>query len=404
LPVAERRLRSLLAEQNVVVDYEKIHATGERAVYSADTDLIEMTGQPTWRIEQREGGGEVLIFDRTNRLFRANGRARLRMPAQNLGAPGLLSRPGAASAQSPPADHFVEITCDNYEVRTNVAIFRQEVRVSDRLGPQPQGELRCGLMTVTLAGTNELQRIVAENQVVLGQGDRQFIADKAEYTGTNGVLDLIGHPAWRDGPRAGKGDVMRVHLAREEMLVLGNAVMQLPATELGQTAFAATGAPKRGEAKAATNAVAEIFSRDYFVTPQSALFRGGVRIEHPQMKWACEEITMLSPPELGKDGRIILAEPAVVFDVVDDEGRNLRGTGDKAVYTHSVTARQTNDTVVLTGRPATVTATNLLGRNNLITLDLASHKLMAPGRYRLSGTAPAGAAATWQLPQSPVRR
>jgi len=44
---------------------------------------------------------------------------------------------------------------------------------------------------------------------------------------------------------------MRVHLAREEMLVLGNAVMQLPATELGQTAFAATGAPKRGEAKAA---------------------------------------------------------------------------------------------------------------------------------------------------------
>ena len=36
------------------------------------------------------------------------------------------------------------------------------------------------------------------------------------------------------------------------------------------------------------------------------------------MKWTCDEITMLSPPELGKTGRMIIAEPAVVFDVMDD--------------------------------------------------------------------------------------
>jgi hypothetical protein len=59
------------------------------------------------------------------------------------------------------------------------------------------------------------------------------------------------------------------------------------------------------------------------LTPESALFRGGVRIEHPQMKWTCEELTMLSPPELGKTGRMVIAEPAVVFDVVDDQGRNF---------------------------------------------------------------------------------
>jgi lipopolysaccharide export system protein LptA len=33
-----------LAEQNVIADYEKIHATGDRASYSADTGLIRLTG------------------------------------------------------------------------------------------------------------------------------------------------------------------------------------------------------------------------------------------------------------------------------------------------------------------------------------------------------------------------
>ncbi len=405
LPVAERRLQSLLAETNVIVDYEKIHATGDRALYSADTGLVHLTGQPTWRIEQREGAGDELIFDQTNKIFRANGHARLKMPAQNMNAPGLLSRPGAASGAAPPAaEHCVEILCDNYELRTNVAVFRQDVRVSDRLGEKQQGELTCGLLTLTLAGTNELQRIVAEPRVVIGQEDGQFTAERAEYTGTNGVLDLTGNPAWRAGSREGKGDLVRVQPARKEMLVRGNAVMKLPATELGRSAFTALGGLGRGPAKAATNEFAEIHSREYFLTPESALFRGNVRIEHPQMNWACEEITMLSPAELGKDGRVLIAEPSVVFDVVDDQGRSFRGTGDKAVYTHRITPLVTNDLVELTGNPAMLAATNLVGRNKTITLDLASHRLVAPGRYKLWGTAPVSAATTPQLPKTKLIR
>ena len=39
-------------------------------------------------------------------------------------------------------------------------------------------------------------------------------------------------------------------------------------------------------------------------------------------------------------------------------------------------------------------ATNIVGRNNIITLDLANHKLTAPGKYKLWGTAPAVATTT----------
>jgi len=249
-----------------------------------------------------------------------------------------------------------------------------------------------------------LQRIVAEPRVVLGQEDGQFTAERAEYTATNGVLDLTGNPAWRAGLREGKGDLVRVHPARKEMLVRGNAVMKLPAAELGQSAFTALGAPRQGESRAITNQFAEIYSQQYLLTPESALFRGGVRIEHPQMKWTCEEITMLSPPEFGKTARVIIAEPAVVFDVMDDQGRSFRGTGDKAVYTHRVTAALTNDIVELTGSPATLVATNLVGWNKVITLDLASHRLLAPGRYKLRGTGSVAATTTLPLPKTKLTR
>ena len=82
MSVTERLLQSLTAEQNVIIDYETIHATGERAFYSADTGLFRLTGppRPTWRIEEKDGSGDELVFNRTNRVFSANGNARLQMP------------------------------------------------------------------------------------------------------------------------------------------------------------------------------------------------------------------------------------------------------------------------------------------------------------------------------------
>jgi lipopolysaccharide export system protein LptA len=405
MPVAERRLQSLTATQNVVIDYETIHATGEQAYYSADTGLIQMSGQPqpTWRIEEKSGSGDELVFDRTNRVFNASGHARLKMPAQNMGASSFLARPETASAASPPpTNQFVDIQCDNYVLRTNLAVFGDQVHVSERLGDELQGEMSCRLMTLTFTGTNEFQKMVAEHQVVITREDKQFDAERAEYNGTNNLLDLTGNPGWRAGPRKGKGDWVRVNLAREDMFVRGHAFMEMPANELGQSAVTGLSATDRAGSKGETNALARILSEEYLVAPEQALFRGGVRIEHPHMKWSCEELTLLSPPELGKTGRMFIAEPAVVFDLLDDQGRNLHGTGKRAVCTRRVTATLTNDLMVLTGNPAILETTNLLGRNNIITLDLTSHKLVAPGKYYIRGTLPPQGTNTFQPPKKRV--
>jgi lipopolysaccharide export system protein LptA len=392
LPLAERRLQSLTAEERVVVDYEQIHATGEWAFYSADTEVIQLKGEPTWRMEQRAGGGDELLFNRTNKVFHANGHARLQMPASGMGAAGFLSPPGSTTASSPPpTNQMVEIQCANYELRTNVAVFRDQVHVSNRLGDQLQGEMHCGLMTLTLVGTNELEKMVAEREVVLAQGERRFTAARAEYHATNSLLNLTGDPAWQDGPREGKGDWVRVNLARQEMLVHGHALMKLPAAEVGQSALAGAGASRPGQTKQDLSGVAEIYSEEYLLTAEAALFQGGVRIVHPQMNWTCKELTLLSLPELGKGGHLMIAEPAVVFDLLDDQGRNFHGTGDKAVYTRRVTATVTNDLMELTGKPAVLEATNIVGRNSIITLDLATHKFVVPGKYFIRGLLPPSA-------------
>jgi lipopolysaccharide export system protein LptA len=311
------------------------------------------------------------------------------MPAQGMGSSSLFSRTNSAAAN--PAtltNQFVAITCANYELRTNLAFFREQVRVSELLGDQPRGQMTCGRMALTFAGTNELQKMVAERQVVIEQEDRKFTAENAEYTGTNTVLELTGDPRWQAGAREGKGDQIRVNLAHDEMLVRGNAYMRLPATEVGQTAFSAMGRPPGSEPKGTTNEFADVFSEEYLLTPESGLIRGHVRIDHPQMNWASEEITMLVLPELGKEGHLIIAEPQVVFDVTDQKGQTFHGTGKKVVYTHRVTATLTNDFAELTGTPAMLEATNMVFRNHLIAFDLGSHTIMAPGRSRLRATAP----------------
>jgi len=395
MPGTEHRLQSLTAEQDVIVDYEKIHATGDRMTYSADTGLIHSSGQPTFRIEDREGSGDELVFDQTNRIFKASGHARLKIPSQSIGASSFFSRSGSNSPTAlPPTNQFSEILCSNYELRTNLAVFRDEVKVSDRLGAALRGEMTCGLLTVTFTGTNEFQKMLAEHQVVIAQSNNQFTADSAEYTGTNGLLDLIGNPAWRAGTREGKGDSIRLNVAHEEMLVRGNALMRLPVAELGRAAFAALGTNPPAKMKVTTNEFAEISCTRYLLTPAAALFQGNVRIEHPQIKETCGELTMLTPPDLGETGRKVIAEPAVVVDFVDDTGRTYHGTGDKAVFTHRATTTLTNDMMVLTGRPAVLQSTNVVGRNNTITLDLTSQKMITPGKWNVRGTVPENAMKT----------
>ncbi|HWX21334.1 MAG TPA: hypothetical protein VN578_15650 [Candidatus Binatia bacterium] len=383
-------LQSINAEQDVIVDYATIHAEGTGAVYSARTGLLHLTGNPTWRADQRQGHGDELVIDRTNNIFTATGHGWLKLPGQTLGQSGFL--PGVAT-NSPTAsaatNQTVELACATYEIHTNWALFREDVRATNYLGDQARSKMSCALMTVTFGGTNQVDRLVAETNVVIEQEDKRLAGGRAVYTGANGLLELTDHPSWQSGLREGQGALVQVEGQRGELRVRGNAFMRLPAAELGQPETLASGAAPKPAPDTGTNQFAEIYCDSYLLRTNTAWWTGGVYVSHPRMNWVCERLTANLGPA-GAESKTMVAEEAVTFDLRDQKGQTVHGTGDKAIYDYNVTGAATNDLLTLTGAPAFLQTTNGTIRDKLVLLDRANSKLVAPGNYliriRTNGT------------------
>ncbi len=395
LPAETRQLQTITAERDVVVNYSGARAVGQKGVYSVSTGIIRLTGEPSWRADLREGRGNELIVDRSNQVFQARGEGWLRFPSQGGG--GLFNSPAPKKGRAAPAS-FIEIRSDDYEIRTNLARFNGHVRAEEIPAREHTNSLTCGNLAVFFAHTNELQRILAENDVLIRQDDNYFKAGHAYYTATNGLLNLTDKPSWAAGVREGRGDRILVNNAKSEMHVRGNAFLRLPAEELGTPARGELAAGKPG--KTAKPGFADIYSEEYLVRPSGASFRGGVYASHPRMNWACEtlEVESLRSVELS---RRVTAEQGVTFDMMDEKGEKVHGKGDKAVYTYGVSGSVTNELVHLSGHPALLETTNATIQNAEIILDRGRNKLTAPGgKYWIRGAGRPGATNTLQLPKT----
>lgn len=407
VPMKEGQVRALLAERDVDVKYSGIHATGGRLNYDPPTGLIHLSERAAWDADQRRGGGEELVIDRTNHIFQVNHHAWLRLPGRSAGQSGFLSSPAPAT-NAAPVTNSVQIVCDNYEIRTNWAVFRRQVRLEEHVGEVLRSTLTCeNEMTVTFAGTNELQTLTANKDVVINvkgskpEEDRRFTGGRAFYTGTNAVLELTKNPTWQAGSSRGKGDVLRIYTAKQEMLVRGNASMRLPANQLaGQIIPPGVNVTTNRPPRTGTNQFAEVFCQEYTLGTNNSVFRGGVYATHPDMNWSCEKLTVQVP---GAGITNVIAEQNVVFDVMSQRGP-FHGTGDHAIYTFGAVSTATNSLPInelrLTGTPAVLTnAVRGDLRNPLIIWDRARDTLNLPGNeYQIQGLAKVVATNIFVLP------
>jgi lipopolysaccharide export system protein LptA len=399
--VGPSRVESILIETNVVIDYlhqvgarkEAFHVTGETADYAPATDILHVQGHPTWRADKREGRADELFIDRTNKVFTGRGHGWLKMPGQSAGGQAFLARPGPAAART-SENRFVEVQADYYRFRTNLATFDGAVEVHDLLGDQAQGQMNCGRMTIAFSGTNELQQMIAAGNVVIQEGTNRLTGGRAVYTGTNGVLEMLDGPGWQAGPRRGAGDVVQVRPQKGEMFVRGNAWLRMPAEALSQVSLSGLASTNRAAPKPTTNQFADISCERYTLTQTNGHFQTGVHIRHPEMDWKCADLTVNWPHEGGRVDAMT-AERSVVFETTEAKGQKTTGTGDKAVYTYAVTDGVTNEIFRLTGNPAAMDGTTLVGtntmpfkfRNNVIVYDLGKHQVIATGSYKASSGA-----------------
>ena len=393
LPMKERQLQRLTAEENVIVNSGELRAKGQRLNYSPDTGLVNISGQPAWEAPQRNGGGDELSIDRSNHIFRAIGHAYLEMSGQNFAASGFLPTSAPPDTNSPNStNHTVEIKCQSYQIQTNAADFRGPVFVTDRASDNSLGTLSCGQLSATFSGTNQMEHMIAQENVIIAQELKRFTADKAVFTGTNGLLELTGNPKWQDGTRDGRGETLLMDVRRNELLALTNASLRLPAQAFGQDTTSSGPAGKL----ISTNVpalLAEISAHEYRLGTNFASFKGGVHVVHPQMSLSSETLDFDLPQSLGR-AQTITAQNSVDFDLLDEKGQKVHGTGQKAVYTYSATDAATNDVVELTGNSMLTMTNGSSFRNSIIILDRTNGKLMAPGKYAIHGIADTGTLST----------
>jgi lipopolysaccharide export system protein LptA len=411
MPVLQRELKTITAEQDVEADYDlpppqgHVHATGQHALYTVGTGLVQLTGQPTWQAGVREGSGDELVIDRTNKIFRAFGHGYLKFPGQGFGMASFMPGAAPAAAQAPtPTNSVVEIRSDNYELRTNVAFFRKDVRIEESAGAESKGQMTCGQAMFTFQGTNQLERMVAEQNVLItpgGQPGRWMASEHAVYTGATAQMELTENPRWQYDLREGRGERIVVDTERNEMIVSGEALMRLPASEFSQSMAGADAPHKPVAPQTGTNGLANIFCQEYRLRNTNATFRGGVYLTHPQTTWACESLTVRLPPageHIGSDS--VLAEQGVDFTMLNEKGEKVHGLGDRALYTSVPTALVTNKFVRLSGKPASLETTNGIIENNLIVVDLGRNMLIASGDYSIQGSARAMATNKFQMPKN----
>ena len=114
-------------------------------------------------------------------------------------------------------------------------------------------------------------------------------------------------------------------------------------------------------------------SADFDLNKHQAIYRGHVRVDDPEMKLTCEQLTADVPAAGGRPSHIV-AETNVVIDFVDTKGQTNHATCDKAVYLFSVQNGVTNETVTLTGNPVMENAQGTQA-GDVIVWDRANNKV-----------------------------
>ena len=348
----ERKIETISAEREVVIDSEELHATGDRANYQLTNDVVKLTGSPAWRLGEREGSAEELAFNRKTREFHAARSVKMTLPAGSLGTNGFLlveSPPSTnpVTVKKPP----VQVSADDFDFRPdsantnqNVAMFRGKVRVDAE-----KGKLGCELMTIkSSVPGNRTESVVAEQHVEMEQGESRVTGDKAVYTAASETVAVTGRPAWKMGQRAGSAETLTFDLKNKAYHASREVQMRLPAGSFGRTPWLLPNSAARtnlvtASAKSAgtTNAVVRLIdvSSDDFefksapagMQTDIATYSGHVRVVDPErMILSCEQLTgeMLSGTN---QAQRVVAEKKVKLDVKQPDGEG-RARGDKAVY------------------------------------------------------------------------
>lgn len=325
LPEKGGRPNHIVAETNVIIDFvengQQTHATGDKAVYdekitgAITNAVMELTGNP--KLERTNGwmSADIITMDRGAGVIRGMGHHHSTIKKQ----------PAEKGVVNGPATADTDIFSDGFEyvTKTRVAVYTGAVRVND-----PQMKLSSGIATAWLPEKGgKPERIVAE---------------------TNVIIDFFGSPLFT------AGDIVDLKslAAKLKQPATNDVVSQYVSGQLSPATrkllpfdFAGTNSPLQ-------QGLVEDFNQ---------LIQGGPIYDAHRfagVKLQPATTSLIGQAPQGLD--LVWLNRRLLTDAYPQEfstnnfmesGEKTHATGEKAIYTYSVTGSKTNELLELTGNP-----------------------------------------------------
>lgn len=183
---ATNRVQKIRAEGQVKIQSEESQAFGDVAEYDMQSEKIVLSGNPRWNVEESRGQSDVLIFYPKTREIMALQNVEMTLPGQSIGS---MFAVNVRTNQTAGTNTPIVIRSYSFSRGTNVAVFHKNVVITDA-----RGRMSCDMVTIVTTGTNQVQRIIAENQVRIEQQDFTATGSRAEYNVATGLVHLTGEP------------------------------------------------------------------------------------------------------------------------------------------------------------------------------------------------------------------
>jgi lipopolysaccharide export system protein LptA len=298
LPGTNRAEQRIEALTNVVILAKegRSKATCERFNYAASTGLAELFGGARWKDEETELKADTLRLNQKTRDLAATGHSWLRMP---LGAD--------AASSSSGTNQIMEVASEQLNYSTNRALFQGNVDAHMFAEGRKRLDLSSRILDVSMASSNEVTAIRAEDKVLLKQYPQPAETNWLSQTVRSEVLSLRRDPAtrlWRDFAGTGNVEVERVARGKS-----GKETPQKLRAKSVDGTFSST-----------TNAVEKLFARGDVYFEQEGTWATGQQAVYPGN--GPEPVVVLTGnpkarvKRLQKDGTVeeALIEEAEVFE------------------------------------------------------------------------------------------
>lgn len=324
------------AEQNVHIKRGDTEATGGKAAYDIRSNLFTLEQNPQWKMGDRTGRSQTLRIVRTNNSVHANGAVFMRLPYQSRGNAASFLAPNPQATNTTGTNRILTVTADSFDYfggAETSAVGRAEYRGNVTATDEVRGQIQSRVLVVNFSSKEQkITEVIARENVRINSGKSEATADQAVYDATKATISLTGSPKWKDADRSGNADRFLYFQERDELMALGNVMIELP----GGTNSALFSPATSSQTNAPS--VMRVYSDWFTRSGRQALFGDQVRVEDRQGGLTSRTLAVIT----GASNQVqhILAEGSVTITQKD-----MIGTGEKAIYSAAT------GLVELTGNP-----------------------------------------------------